>query len=159
MLSNKLRAAAPLLGAAALTLILTGCGDGLPRPYTCKGVLRINGQPAKDARVILYYTGSWGEKTILPMAWTEDDGSFVLSTYKFGDGAPAGDYEVTVSWPHYRNPRGEDGADRLQKRFADPKTSGLRVHVEPHDDAVLAPLEINATVLPQVAKAGRRRHD
>ena len=66
------------------------------------------------------------------------DGFFSLKTYVLHDGAPAGDYMVTVEWP------GDDpgvpvdrddpeyvpfGPDRLKGRYADPESSGFRATV------------------------------
>ncbi len=159
MLPLKLPTGLRLSGAAVLILMLSGCGDGLPRTYPCKGMVRVNGKPVKDARVAFYYQGDLGGRTIVPMAWTEEDGSFVLSTFRSEDGAPAGDYEVTIIWPQYRNMRSGDGPDRLQGRFADGKKGGLRAQVEAKDNE-LPPFELNGPVLPpQASSTGKRKRD
>jgi hypothetical protein len=65
-------------------------------------------------------------------AMTEGDGAFTLSTYTANDGAPAGDYAVTVTW---RRPLftadGKPGPNSLPERYAIAKTSGLQFKVKP----------------------------
>ncbi len=65
-------------------------------------------------------------------AMVEADGTFTLSTYTANDGAPAGEYAVTVVW---WNPLvGEDGRpgpNVLAERYAKPETTPLRVVVKP----------------------------
>ena len=152
----NLRSASGCLIAGALALLLSSCGrTDSPRPYPCKGSVRINGEPAKDAMVAFYHLDEWGKRTIVPMAWTDDHGDFVLTTYKEGDGAPAGDYEVTITWPAYHTRRGV-GPDRLDGRFADPKKSGLHAHVEAKDNE-LEPFTIKADVEPVDPEAATRQ--
>jgi hypothetical protein len=67
-----------------------------------------------------------------PYARVEDDGSFELNTYSKHDGAPAGDYVVTVVWKKAVTPTSrERGPDLLKGRFADPRKSQLRVQITP----------------------------
>jgi hypothetical protein len=144
----------------ALALLAAACGgpDG-PRPYPVRGVLRVNGEPAGGALVAFYCTTPFG-KTIVPSAVTDEDGSFNLTTYKPRDGAPAGDYEVTVTWPESRHGWRVEG-DRLNRAFADPKVSGLRAHVEPTSSNELPPFELKAKVKPppnaNIPKGGRNK--
>src|SRR5438105_520058 len=84
-------------------------------PYPTQGQVVINGQAAQGAMVVFHHDGDWGERTILPQAVTDAEGRFVLSTYDAGDGAPAGDYKVTIEWPtHVRR---KVGPDKLGGRF------------------------------------------
>jgi hypothetical protein len=78
--------------------------------------------------VIFHHEGDWGDKTILPQAVTDDEGRFVLATYAAEDGAPAGDYKVTIEWFSGRGKK--SGPDKLGGRFAKPETSGLKAHIE-----------------------------
>jgi hypothetical protein len=78
---------------------------------------------------------------------TGEDGSFRLMSFKPGDGAPAGDYQVTVIFPMNRFSKHLSGIDRLKGKFANPKTSGLTAKVEPKSNE-LPPFDLKATVLP-----------
>jgi len=81
----------------------------------------------------------WGD---LPSAVVNADGRFSVSTYRDGDGAPAGEYVVTAQW----FPVGQDGAvgvNALDRSFAAPATSPLRVTIQAGAND-LAPLDLSA---------------
>ena len=66
----------------------------------------------------------------------ELDGSFELTTYNTDDGAPEGEYAVTVYWPGKRvrppDPNGEDTdlpPDKLGLRYSNPASTTLRATV------------------------------
>ena len=64
----------------------------------------------------------------VPRATVRDDGAFWLSTFGSEDGAPEGDYVVTIQWFRI----GEDGSpgpNILPARYARPDSSPLRVVV------------------------------
>jgi hypothetical protein len=84
--------------------------------------------------------------TILPQATTEPDGSFVVHTFAANDGAPAGEYEISVYWPQPRK-GWKPSKDRLHDKLQDPKKTGLRARVEPKDN-VLPPIEIAVDLTP-----------
>ena len=67
----------------------------------------------------------------LPAATTAADGKFEVGTYGDNDGAPAGDYVLSVSWSA-PNPQNEEasGPDKLGGRYVDPATSKLTAKVE-----------------------------
>jgi hypothetical protein len=89
-----------------------------------------DGKPAAGATVFFCPVETEAE-ALAPYGVTDADGSFTLTTYLTFDGAPAGEYVVTVRWPGPPR-RGEDaqGPDRLKGRYDDPKTSKLRATVE-----------------------------
>jgi Calcineurin-like phosphoesterase len=65
--------------------------------HPVKGSVHVDGVPAANATVIFYLEEPAPKKpTRAGDAFVESDGSFVLSTYTAGDGAPAGKYIVTV---------------------------------------------------------------
>jgi hypothetical protein len=57
------------------------------------------------------------------------DGTFHLGTFAVDDGAPAGDYAVTVIWETQPASRDEEALNLLPRRYASPATSGLRARV------------------------------
>jgi hypothetical protein len=146
------------LGPAALVVLIlftVSCRPGGPKPYPVKGILKVNGEPAGGA-TIAFYANPPFDKTLIPTAVTEADGSFRLSTYKPKDGAPAGEYEVTVTWPESRK-GWRVGEDRLQKAYADPKKSGIKCRVEARSDNELAPIELTADIRTANPNIPRRR--
>ena len=77
---------------------------------------------------------------IKPRAISDANGEFTLTTYESGDGAPIGDYEVTLEQWLYNNP--EVGAtNRLPSKFGSPATSGIQVKVAANVNA-LSPFEV-----------------
>jgi hypothetical protein len=61
----------------------------------------------------------------------DDKGEFVLTTYKNADGAPAGDYVVTITRPATkRTPLDRDGGDLLRGRYGDPANSKITFTVQ-----------------------------
>lgn len=119
----------------ALLLAAAGCG-GAARPpaYPVSGrVLDAAGRPAEKAVVTFHRAGA-GPNDARPSGRVEADGSFRLSTYAENDGAPAGEYAVTVVWPgpppkDLRGDPGEEGPDRLSGRYRDPAKAAWRVTV------------------------------
>ena len=64
----------------------------------------------------------------------DDAGRFVVETYVAGDGCPAGDYTVLVTWPEStageEPPEESETVDRLRGRFATRESSPLKAKVE-----------------------------
>jgi hypothetical protein len=71
---------------------------------------------------------------IKPTGEVREDGTFSLTTYKADDGAPAGEYVVTVIWlekpsgPRLGENRGL-AKDRLEGRYSDPANPKLKATV------------------------------
>ena len=143
------RAGGVLLAAAALVALAAGCGTKGPRLYPVKGVVRINGEPAQGVNVMFTPVAppEGGATPLSPAAVTGEDGSFRLMSFKPGDGAPAGDYQVTVIFPMNRFNKHLSGIDRLRGKFTNPKTSRLTAKVEPKSNE-LPPFDLKADVLP-----------
>ena len=76
------------------------------------------------------------------MRRAEADGSFALSTYTANDGAPAGEYAVTVVW---WNPpvdaEGKPGPNLLPQRYAKPETTPLKAVVKAGPNEVVLELK------------------
>ncbi|HUY87864.1 MAG TPA: carboxypeptidase regulatory-like domain-containing protein [Pirellulales bacterium] len=119
----------------ALIALQAACQKKVERlpVFPVRGKVLVEGQPAAGARVGFYpLDDPFAPK---PQAQVGADGSFRLSTYETGDGAPAGRYGVTIAWPG-PNPRsnGEgdeeiEGPDRLRGRYSDPQTSKWKIEV------------------------------
>jgi hypothetical protein len=135
-----------------LCLFVAACSSndyGEQQPYPTTGQLLINGKPEKDVLVVFHLdgyqnTGDPKIRTIVPQGWTDAEGKFVLSTFGNADGAPAGDYHVTVRWPVTRKGFGM-GPDALGEKFSDPKTSTLTAHLDKKKNEV-PPFQITANL-------------
>lgn len=77
---------------------LIGCGDSKKTTYKASGVILYdNGQPVKNVTLAFVPVGGFVEGEMLPQATTDENGKFEISTYGEKDGAPAGEYKVTLS--------------------------------------------------------------
>lgn len=89
-----------LLGLSCIIII--GCGSpSKPATVPAKGkVMYQKTTPAAGALVVFHPADPEVEKRIggKPFAKVNDDGTFTLTTYEEGDGAPPGDYGVTIDW-------------------------------------------------------------
>jgi hypothetical protein len=121
--------------AFGLCLMVSGCGakhGDRPAVHAVHGKLLVAGEPAVNAEVVLYPVGGREKPLMRPHAAVQSDGSFHLTTFATRDGAPVGDFALTVTWPGPRiKGQGEDepGPDRLQHRYANPKKPAASVHV------------------------------
>jgi len=130
---------------AAVGLLL-GCGEraDLPPLFPVQGLVRKAGKPLAGAMVTLHPRAASVEHTQKPIAYSDANGQFAMSSYSAGDGAPAGEYAITVE---LRTPRtvGEevirDGQNLLPARYANPATSPLSASVTEGDNK-LPPIDI-----------------
>ncbi len=97
--------------------------------HPVKGTVYIDGVPAVDSVVVFYRLESPSSRpTHAGDAIVESDGSFVMSTYAAGDGAPAGQYIVTVvaGGNKTKLPSGIE----IPAKYLKPGTSPLRAAVK-----------------------------
>ena len=121
-----------LVAAALLALGVTSCDQSNGReptfPVTGK-VLLPDGRPAAHATVVLHPVGGPDPAPVRPRGKVEADGTFKLTTYDGHDGAPAGEYRVTVEL-YLAGPRPDEGpSNRLNPRYAKAESSGLTATV------------------------------
>lgn len=122
-----------LLGVLLSLCASAGCGQG-KRVNLCpvEGKLLVSGQPAGSASVYFYPCDPTQRR--IPVATTAPDGTFQLTTIRSGDGAPEGNYDITVVWPDYSIPRDECADplhDRLNLRYADRSKTDLHATIRP----------------------------
>lgn len=113
--------------------VLPGCGAGCDvKVYPVEGKVLLAGSPAGCASVCFYPSDHSQQR--IPVAITAADGTFRLTTIRTGDGAPVGDYDITVVWPDYSIPRDECADplhDRLKLHYADRSKTELHATVVP----------------------------
>jgi hypothetical protein len=66
---------------------------------------------------------------IVPVGVVLDDGTFKVTAYEPNDGAPQGDYVATVQWFKITKENAGPGPNVIPKKYADPKTSPIKVTV------------------------------
>lgn len=129
------RSAAPLfvasLIAAAAAWQWLPRADAKSQPtralVAVEGSLYFDGQPAAGAELTFYPVFAADAATPRPTATVDAEGRFRPATAGLGDGAPPGDYVVTVRWPP-----GSPRAAALPTRYQQAHTSPLLVRIAPH---------------------------
>lgn len=138
-----------LLLAASMLCLQGGCAKQPPasKAFAVKGVLTADGQPVPNASIAFHRLKQDDSPLFCPVALTRSDGTFDLTSFAAMDGAPPGDYIVTVLW---RDPTVEidecECPDPIQHdvfrgRYASAATSPLRATVRPMTNII--PLDTN----------------
>lgn len=144
--SRPLPALATVWTTVLIVAGLTGCtevdGSRLPAHPT-QGTITFEGQPIPGAFLVLHPQDEAASGNPTATAHVQSDGTFAVSTYDSGDGAPAGDYVVTVQWSKLLKFNGEvaPGPNILPQKYSNPATSGVIVHVAEGDNT-LAPITL-----------------
>jgi 5-hydroxyisourate hydrolase-like protein (transthyretin family) len=114
--------------------------------YPVRGEITCAGKPAVGVRVFLVRADGRmpPEIPMNPRAMTDDEGRFVITTYRKWDGAPEGDYVLHLHWP---TPVRESADDRLAGLL---EKSKLDAKINPVAENVLPPIR-----LPTVDAAGK----
>lgn len=112
-----------LLSTLALWGVMLGCSSKPASPIPLKqvtGTVTLDGEPLPT-----------GSITFMPVAGTNSctgeivDGKFALSTFSKGDGAPPGDYKVSVEAWTTPPGMGVEGVPAIPKKYMDANLSGL----------------------------------
>jgi hypothetical protein len=121
----------PLLaGVGLLAVGLSSCGltDTRKPTFAVTGKVVDHGKPVPHATVVFHPADDAGPDAVKPRGTTTADGTFTLTTYDGNDGAPAGEYRVTVEqWLAGRPDEGP--SSRLPAKYAKPESSGLTATV------------------------------
>ena len=105
--------------------------------FPTTGEIFVGGEPAVGARLAFRPVGDesmdrWPHG--YPRAIVDNAGKFAVETYEPGDGCPAGDYTVLVTWPATlpgaENSEEAETVDRLRGRYASADLSTLKAKVE-----------------------------
>ncbi len=140
-----------LVLALILPLAPPGCGSdpyaGRKPVFPVKGTVLWRGQPAADALVIFHAANESDSDPNAPRpnGRTDASGVFELSTYETNDGAPAGEFTVTVTMggvPADESTGVTPRPDPLGGKFSNPETSGLHATVKPQRRNDLPPFRL-----------------
>jgi hypothetical protein len=141
-MSIRIRPAVAGLVLAAVGLTVLGCGTGRPPCFPVTGKVTFQKKtPAAGALVVFHPTDPAVEKQFggKPFAKVNEDGTFTLTTYSEQDGAPEGEYGVTIDWrgkakdgkPSFS--LGEGGAvgqPLLNPKYSNPQQPAFKVTVK-----------------------------
>lgn len=100
---------------------------------TVKGQALFLDKPIPNATVTFHPLAATDPKAKTPFAVVKEDGSFVMTTDRPEDGAPPGEYSVTVSW--FKPAKGTSaddgiGEELLSAKYQRSVSSGLKVTVK-----------------------------
>ena len=127
------RTGAALVAVLAATILSCSREPARPPLHPVQGSVTVRNKPAVKAFVVLRPVAAGPSKEALPRGEVGPDGTFRIGTYSDADGAPAGEYVVTITWPETRTDSktgDEIIEDRLGGRYADPAKSSLKVTVQ-----------------------------
>jgi len=108
------------------------------------GKLLVAGQPAAGATIVLHPQDPSIPTEVRPTAQVLADGTFKVTTYEPGDGAPLDDYKLTVEWRRLVDQgQGEllPGPNVIPAVYGKPESTPMRVTVK-EGTTNLGPLEI-----------------
>ncbi len=135
------RRAAALIGCGgvlATAAAFVGCSDadGAAKSpvFPVKGTVRFEGEPAAGAFVVFHPRSAAKPDAEAPRSTgkVQPDGTFELTTTSQADGAPAGEYAVTVQWTRLIRQGGDAvaGPNVIPSIYAKPETTPLKVTVK-----------------------------
>ena len=122
--------------AYLLVALLVGSGASCSsgdrvRLYSVRGQVLYKNRPVVRAMVVFHPLEGRSARDPKPIAYTDDEGRFSMTTDRPGDGAPAGEYAITVELRE-KTPTGVEkvhGRNLLPVRYSKPELSGLRCRV------------------------------
>lgn len=141
--------------AAALLLLLTGCGESWVEVAPVSGTVKVDGQNPEGARLTFNPVNPTSEDVVIPTAGVKADGSFTVTSYQSDDGAPPGEYVITIRWNKYDKEIGGAGPNVLPEIYADPKTSPIKVTVNAGGPTTLEPITLTTKTARGAAPARR----
>lgn len=113
--------------------VLVGCSESdQPSRYPVRGQVFYGDQPLADAIVRFHPKAAPAKDLPKPMGIADATGNFQLTTLTSGDGAPTGDYTITVELRQERLSGEEltrDGPNLLPAIYSKPETSPLTYSV------------------------------
>lgn len=131
---------------ALFLVVAVGCGDGLPQRVPVAGKVLIDGQPLTRGTIRMMPVEGGRQST----GQIADDGSFVITTFKPGDGCVLGKHVVTIQ-------AFEDIGETSRRWFAPrdysaPAHSGLTADIDGPTDSLEFQLTWNGVKGPVVER-------
>src|SRR5262245_43645050 len=96
---SNLKTTGPILASLVAILARSGCGGDARVPvYPVTGKVTFQGQVPIGAQIVLHPVGGESADGVSPSGSVGSDGSFQITSYDPGDGAPHGEYVGTLEW-------------------------------------------------------------
>jgi len=113
-------------------LLVCGCGGSKIKTAPVTGQVFLGDKPAANATVTFHPVGG-AANAVRPTGHVDGDGTFHLTTYAADDGAPVGDYRVTIVLFNNIDTPGQPRkvVNELPQRYSKPETSDLTATVSP----------------------------
>lgn len=119
-----------------------------PATYPVSGTVTYNGEGPIGAHVTLHKLplakDSWD--AIFPRGRIEQDGSFQIQTFNEDDGAPPGEYAVTLSWKGFADPTIRPGVDRWKGKYDNPRKPLQTISVV-DSEVLMSPIELKGPAI------------
>jgi len=132
------------------------CGNNVDRKpvYPVQGQVFVDGKSAVGAYVLFHPANDSDAQPMRPHGQVKPGGTFILSTYAANDGAPVGEYVVTLDWRKVVPGHGPKGPSLIAPEFSQPQESPLRATIRAESNS-LAPFQAKAR--SRAAKGMKRR--
>jgi len=119
-----------LIACGLLALGVSACSkSNAKKTFPVTGTVMNGVQPVGGAFVVFHPLGDASPEAVKSRATTKPDGTFTLSTYGTDDGAPEGQYTVTVEQWLAGAKSDDPPSNRLNAKFSKPETSGFAATV------------------------------
>jgi hypothetical protein len=126
------------LGIGVILSLASCSKDNRPPLVPVQGQVFLEDRPAHKAVVWFHPVEQVELGCPHPRGVVDQQGEFVVGTYKIGDGAPAGRYRISVYWRTPAKSGDEAGETLIPYRYMDPAQSGLP-EVEVDQDPIILP--------------------
>jgi hypothetical protein len=163
-ISSRGRCAIAVFASLLLVSLSSGCAKSPPPIkgklplFPVEGKLVMNGEPMANATILFHPVRKMpdGAAHQRPRAVAGSDGSFKVSTYANDDGAPAGEYKVTISWKGdttgVTSEEQQDLPEKVSETFQQARASRIRIKINEEENKLptwdLAQLESHASNTP-----------
>lgn len=117
------------VGAIVAALAFAGCSSETQVPvFPVSGKVSFQGKPPVGAQVILHSAGAGAVDGVVPVGTVQQDGSFTITSYEPGDGAPEGQYVALIRWFRLSKD-GTPGPNVLPAKYASATATPVKVSV------------------------------
>lgn len=123
---------------------LVGCGESRVEVFPVSGKVTFQGQPPVGALIVLHPVSPAEGASVAPTGAVKKDGTFAITAYEKGDGAPPGEYVATIEWYKFDEKLGGSGPNVLPQDYANAKTSPIKVTIKAGAPTEIPPITLAA---------------